>query len=56
MVVVIVRDGYRRNFRIAIYRDTTPPYRDTYHEEWNSLFAYFMVGYWLILLMEMVRD
>jgi hypothetical protein len=36
---------HRIAIRITIYR-----------EEWNSLFAYFMVGYWLILLMEMVRD
>ena len=29
---LVSRDGYRQKLCIAIYRDTQPAYRDTYHD------------------------
>ena len=31
------RDGYRQKNRIAIYHDTGPAYRDTYHDTYYKI-------------------
>ena len=31
------RDGYRQKNRIAIYHDTGPAYRDTYHDTYHKI-------------------